>query len=81
LPYWFGLMLGYCADFVAWLSGRTLPVSSIRVKKFASASEFVSSKENLDEFSPPFELLEGVQRTIESEFLNPDPSREVFYTE
>lgn len=81
LPYWFGLMLGYSADFVSWLSGRTLPVSSIRVKKFASASAFVSSKENLDEFSPPFELLEGVQRTIESEFLNPDPSREVFYTE
>ena len=81
LPYWLGLILGYTADLVAKISGRNLPVSSIRVKKFTSATEFKSAKEGLDNFQAPITLSDGVERTLQSEFIAPDPNREIFFTE
>ena len=81
LPYWLGMMLGYMADGWAKLSGRTLPVSSIRIKKFCSTTAFATSKSDLDGFTPPYELEDAIKRTIDSEFINPDPDREIFYTE
>ena len=81
LPYWLGLFFGYVADLVTKLSGKNLPVSSIRVKKFASSTEFRSSKRDLDQFIEPFQLTDGLQRTLESEFISPDSGREIFFTE
>jgi nucleoside-diphosphate-sugar epimerase len=81
LPYWLGIILGYTADILAKLSDRNLPVSSIRVKKFASSTEFRSAKARLDGFQAPFRLGQGVERTLQSEFINPDPNREIFFTE
>ena len=81
LPYWLGLILGYTADLITKISGKNLPVSSIRVKKFASSTEFMSAKASLDNFQVPFSLSDGVQRTLQSEFISPDPNREIFYTE
>jgi len=81
LPYWLGLILGHLADFISKVSGKNLPVSSIRVKKFASSTEFRSAKASLDDFKAPFLLSEGIERTLRSEFINPDPDREVFFTE
>ena len=81
LPYWLGLVLGYTADLVAKLNGKNLPVSSIRVRKFASSTEFKSAKASLDNFQAPISLSNGVERTLQSEFISPDPDREIFYTE
>jgi GlcNAc-P-P-Und epimerase len=81
LPYWLGVILGYTADLVATLSGKNLPVSSIRVKKFASSTEFKCAKSSLDNFQAPFSLSDGLQRTLKSEFISPDPKREIFFTE
>jgi len=81
LPYWLGLILGYAADLVSKLSGKNLPVSSIRVKKFASSTEFDSAKARLDNFQAPFLLSHGVERTLQSEFISPEPNREIFFTE
>ena len=81
LPYLLGMLLGYVADAVARLSGKKLPVSSIRVKKFASSTEFKSTKVSLDNFQAPFTLGDGVRRTLHSEFISPDPNREIFFTE
>ena len=81
LPYWLGIIIGYTADIVAKISGRNLPVSSIRVKKFASSTEFESSKACLENFQAPFTLSHGVERTLQSEFISPEPNREIFYTE
>ncbi len=81
LPYWLGMILGCTTDLVARLSGRNLPVSSLRVKKFASSTEFRSGKEKLDKYQAPFSLNDGLQRTLQSEFISPDPSREIFFTE
>ena len=66
---------------MAKLSGKNLPVSSIRVKKFASSTEFKSNKSDLGNFHPPFSLSDGMQRTLQSEFISPEPNREIFYTE
>ena len=81
LPYWFGLLLGYVADGVAVVTSKRLPVSSIRVKKFCATTAFTSNKLSLDGFEAPYKLQEGIERTLESEFVNPDPSREIFFTE
>lgn len=81
IPYWLGLILGYTADLFTKVSGRTLQVSSIRVKKFISSTEFKSAKANLDGFQPPHSLTDGLERTLKSEFISPDPDREIFYTE
>ena len=80
IPKFIGLMAGYTADILAKL-GIKLPISSIRVKKFCASSEFTSAKHELDGFEAPFSLQEGLDRTLEAEFINPDPNRQIFYTE
>ena len=80
IPKFIGLMAGYTADILAKL-GVKLPISSIRVKKFCASSEFSSAKHELDGFEAPFSLQEGLDRTLEAEFINPDPERQIFYTE
>ena len=81
LPYWFGVLVGYIADGFSKLTGRNFPVSSIRIKKFTSSTEFASSKNKLSGFEAPFSLSEGINNTLHSEFVAPDPNREIFYTE
>ena len=81
LPYWLGLIFGYAADGVAKISGKNLLISSIRVKKFTSSTEFKSAKGSLDNFVSPFTLSVGLDRTLQSEFIADDQSREVFFTE
>jgi len=81
LPYWLGVILGTMADIVAVLTGKNLPVSSIRVKKFTSSTQFDSAKTSLDQFEAPFTISQGIERTLQSEFISPDPHQEVFYTE
>jgi GlcNAc-P-P-Und epimerase len=40
VPYSFGLLIGYFGDAFTSMTGKKQPVSSIRVKKFCSSSEF-----------------------------------------
>jgi nucleoside-diphosphate-sugar epimerase len=81
LPYFLGLVLGYIADFVSILVHKNLSISSIRVKKFASSTEFKSSKGDLDDFEVPYSLIDGISRTLDAEFISPASDREIFYTE
>jgi GlcNAc-P-P-Und epimerase len=81
LPYWLGITLGFTADVISAIIGKKLPVSSIRVKKFVSSTEFTSSKNNLNGFIAPFSLCDGVRKTLHSEFIAPNLDREIFYTE
>ena len=80
IPKLVGLLAGYSADILAKL-GVKLPISSIRVKKFCASSQFSSAKGELEGFVAPYTLLEGLDRTLEAEFLSPDPDRQIFYTE
>ena len=81
LPYTVGLGLGYLADMIARVSGKNLPVSSIRVRKFCATTQFSSAKEDVSGFHAPFSLTQGLERTLTAEFINPNPDREVFFTE
>ena len=81
LPFWMGILLGYCADGFSKLSGKNLPFSSLRVKKFAATTEFKTTKIPLGGFIPPFKLLTGIEKTLQFEFISPVTDSEVFYTE
>ena len=81
LPLFVGFLIGYLADFASLIIGKTLLFSPIRMKKFISSTEFTSGTSQMDAFTPPFSLLEGIDNTMEAEFIRPDPQREIFYTE
>lgn len=81
MPVWVGLCVGYTFDVISKATKKTFPVSSIRIKKFISSSHFTTSKADFHGFKAPFTLSEGIQRTLVSEFLDPDPKRQIFYTE
>ena len=81
VPYWFGLAGGYVADAVAAVSGRRLPISSIRVRKFCADSSFASAAHGVPGFTPVMTLSEGLEHTLQREFLTPDPDAPVFETE
>ncbi len=81
LPYFLGIMVGYAADIVSKISGKNLPVSSIRVNKFISSTEFKSAKYKLQGFSPSYKLSEAIDQTLQNEFITPKENREIFYTE
>ncbi len=81
LPYSLGMALGYVADGVARVVGKSLPVSSIRVRKFCANTAFSSKAHDQPGFAAPVPLAEGIALTLDAEFLNFDPSRPVFYTE
>ena len=70
IPYAIGLMGGYCYDILAKITGKTYPISSIRIKKFCA--DTVINTDNLQEtgFVPSYTLAEGLSRMIKSEFLN-----------
>lgn len=81
IPYWLGMLLGYASDGFTLLTGRRIPISSRRVKKFCATTVYASATTGRDQFQPPFSLEEGLHRTLQSEFIDPDPGRETFYTE
>ena len=80
LPAFLGIAIGYFADAVAKIIGKTLPVSSIRVKKFMGTTQFASSVGETG-FEPPIRLEEGLARTLHYEFLEDNSDRQTFETE
>ena len=71
LPYWMGMMGGYCFDALALVTRKKLAVSSVRVKKFCATTQFDSTKAMASGFVPPYSLKEGLARTLEFEFVHP----------
>ena len=80
-PYWLGMLGGYCFDILAKITGKKLAVSSVRVKKFCSVTQFDSTKAMTSGFVPPYTLQEGLARTLEFEFLHPKPDAIEFVSE
>lgn len=80
LPRILGLIVGYFADLISFVSGISLPISSIRVKKFLSNSMF-SSKISETDFEPPFNLTDGLINTIKYEFVEDNKNKKKFYSE
>ena len=80
LPAFLGMAIGYFADFVAKVTGKTLPDSSIRVKKFMGTTQFSSSVRKTG-FVPPLSLEEGLARTLRYEFLEDNSDKRTFEAE
>ena len=69
IPYWIGILGGYCFDILALILRRKLPISSIRVKKFCATTSINATKAHNSGFIAPFLLENGLDNTIKSEFI------------
>ena len=70
VPYFFGLFAGYIFDLLAKITGKELPVSSIRIKKFCAKTQFSSKNIENYKFSAPYSLQDAVVKTISQEFMS-----------
>lgn len=70
IPVWIGILAGFAFDTLSFISQKKLSISSIRVKKFISDSQFDSSLYKETKFIPPYSLAEGLRNTINYEFKN-----------
>jgi nucleoside-diphosphate-sugar epimerase len=68
IPYAIGLLGGYCYDILAKVTGKTYPISSIRIKKFCADTVINTDKLKQIGFTPPYTLAEGLSRMIKSDF-------------
>lgn len=68
LPFGPTHFAAHAFDALAALTGRSLPISRIRIQKFCSASRFSSERMRATGFEPPVPLEEALGRTIASEF-------------
>ena len=80
LPRWLGVLAGYGFDMLAVLTGKKLPISSIRVKKFMGTTSFGTAIFSTG-FSPSCSLAEGIERTLRHEFLEDHSRDKLFYSE
>jgi len=79
IPYPLGYLAGKLFDLASLITGKKFPISSIRIKKFCSTTQFETSVSKTG-FIPPVPLKEGLTRTIRYEFLDKTIG-ETFYTE
>lgn len=80
LPAFIGVFAGYVADFISILIQKSLPVSSIRIKKFMGTTQFNSSIDKTN-FIAPITLEKGLAKTIRYEFIDDNSSNRIFKTE
>ncbi|MCB9963501.1 MAG: NAD-dependent epimerase/dehydratase family protein [Rhodospirillales bacterium] len=64
IPYIVGLLGGACFDLLAALSGRTFPISLVRVRKFCADTVVNADKVQASGFCAPYTMKEGLGTTI-----------------
>ncbi|MDC1470195.1 NAD(P)-dependent oxidoreductase [Gammaproteobacteria bacterium] len=80
LPASLATIIGYFADSFSKITNIKLPISSIRVKKFMSNSQFNSSFEKTG-FKPSVGIEEALARTLKYEFIDDNKDKKIFETE
>ncbi len=80
IPYQFGFIVGIFFDLVAKVSGRKFAVSSIRIKKFCSSTQFETSV-HTSGFVADVDMISAFEKTIQYEFLENNSKDSVFYSE
>lgn len=81
LPYPVGMLGGYCFDLLSKLSGKKYPISAVRVKKFCATTQFDATKVHNSGFIAPYTLSEGLDRTLQYEFVHDNEDDITFVTE
>ncbi|WP_105660898.1 NAD-dependent epimerase/dehydratase family protein [Cronobacter dublinensis] len=69
LPYPVGMLGGYCFDMLSKVTGKKYAVSAVRVKKFCATTQFDATKVHQSGFVAPYSLSEGLDRTLQYEFV------------
>ena len=68
VPYFLAASIGSLMDLIHVITGLQSTISKIRIEKFVSTTEFISSKKIVKDFVPPYTLTEGLERTLNHEF-------------
>ena len=80
IPYWLGMIGGFCFDLISKFRSKKTSISSVRVKKFCATTQFDSTRAH-NTFNVPYSLKEGLDNTLEHEFINPKKDDILFYSE
>ena len=80
IPFWIGMLGGYFFDLISLVLQKKLRVSSVRVNKFCATTQFDASKVR-SVFKSPYTLEEGLNKTLEHEFINKQVDDILFYSE
>lgn len=75
LPYALGLVAGTGFDLLARVTGRSLPISKLRVEKFCAETVFEAPEVVRSGFRAPFTLAEGLARTLSYEYAQAPQSQ------
>jgi GlcNAc-P-P-Und epimerase len=73
VPYMLAMAAGMTCDLVAQLTRRQLSISSVRVKKYASSTQFAADRVLKSGFRPRHSLREALVDTVRHEFVNAPP--------
>lgn len=68
LPLSLGVYAGTVCDWIAHLSGRSLPISAVRIKKFCANTRVSAARALATGFRPSYSLEDGVRRFLHYEF-------------
>ena len=67
-PFWPTYLGAKLFDFAALLTGRDLAISSLRIKKFCTTTQFAADRISQLPFTSPISLPEALRRTLKFEF-------------
>lgn len=81
LPYSLGMLGGYCFDVLSKITGNKYPISSVRVKKFCATTQFDATKVHNCGFKAPYSLSQGLDRTLQYEFVKDKQDEITFISE
>jgi nucleoside-diphosphate-sugar epimerase len=81
IPYWLGMFGGRCFDCLAWITRKKLSVSSVRVRKFCATTQFDASKVHSCGFKAPYTLSQGLDKTLQFEFVDKKEDDVVYHSE
>jgi nucleoside-diphosphate-sugar epimerase len=68
IPLFMGTIFGYAFDLLSIITGKSYPISSVRVKKFCADSVILAEKVKEVGFRAPYSLIDGINKTILYEF-------------
>jgi nucleoside-diphosphate-sugar epimerase len=68
LPLPLGVAAGHAFDLVAKLTGRTFPISAVRMRKFAAETTVSTERLAATHFLPRYSLEQSLVRTLAAEF-------------
>lgn len=81
LPYLVGMLGGYCFDILSKITRKKYAISSVRVKKFCATTQFDATKVHNSGFVAPYNLSEGLDRTLQYEFVSTQKDNITFISE